>query len=69
MLAQKTGSEWHPISTAPFHRELEIAVIRYDGVHELVFACRRALGGWVNAETKKRIDVKPTHWRDWSEKF
>ena len=21
--------------------------------------------GWLNAETKKWVDVRPTHWRDW----
>jgi hypothetical protein len=62
-------NEWHPISTAPFDRNLELAVINYDGAHALVFACRRILGGWLNAETKKRVDVEPSHWRDWSEKF
>jgi hypothetical protein len=31
----------------------------------LVFPCRRILSGWVNAETRQRIDVHPTHWRGW----
>jgi len=57
--------EWQPISTAPFDRDLELAVITYDGTHALVFPCRRILGSWVNAETKQRIDVHPTHWREW----
>ncbi len=26
-----------------------------------------ALDGWLNAETRKRIDVRPTHWREWQE--
>ena len=30
--------------------------------------CRRILGSWINAETKKRIDVWPTHWREWQER-
>jgi hypothetical protein len=59
--------EWRPISTAPFDRDLELAVIGYHGAHALAFPCRRILGGWVNAESKKRIDVRPTHWRDWSD--
>jgi hypothetical protein len=59
--------EWQPIATAPFDRDLELAVINYDGVHALAFPCRRILGSWMNAETKKRIDVKPTHWREWTD--
>ena len=55
----------NPISTAPFDRDLELAVLDRDGVHALVFPCRRILGSWINAETKQRIDVWPTHWREW----
>jgi hypothetical protein len=58
--------EWQPIASAPFDRDLELAVIGYDGVHALAFPCRRILGSWMNAETKKKIDVRPTHWREWS---
>jgi hypothetical protein len=57
---------WEPASTAPFERDLELAVIDKDGPHALVFPCRRGYGGWVNAETGKRIEVDPTHWREWS---
>ncbi len=57
---------WEPIATAPFDRDLELAVINYDGVHALVFACRRIVGGWMKADTKARIDVRPTHWREWT---
>jgi len=56
---------WAPIATAPFDRELELAVIDRDEAHALVFPCRRVLGGWINAETKRRIEVHPTHWREW----
>ena len=62
------GDVWQPISNAPFDRDLELAVIDRDGPHALVFACRRILSGWVNAETKRRIDVRPTHWREWGTK-
>jgi hypothetical protein len=59
---------WQPISNAPFDRDLELAVLDRDGPHALVFACRRILSGWVNAETKQRIDVRATHWRAWGNK-
>ncbi len=61
--------DWKPIATAPFDRDLELAVIERSGIHSLVFACRRIVGGWVNATTRERVPVHPTHWRDWAEKF
>ncbi len=39
---------------------LELAVIDADGVHALVFPCRRILRSWVKAETTERVDVHPT---------
>jgi hypothetical protein len=57
---------WHDILTAPFDRDLELAVIDNNGAHPVTFACRRVVGGWVKADIKRRIDVRPTHWRDWT---
>jgi hypothetical protein len=59
--------EWQPISTAPFDRDLELAVIDDDGAHALAFPSRRITGGWVDASSDKRVDVHPTHWRDWED--
>jgi hypothetical protein len=56
---------WETISTAPYDRDLEIAVIEGDHLHPLVFACRRAPGRWLRATTHQRILVNPTHWRLW----
>ena len=56
---------WKPIDTAPFHRDLELAVTDKDGLHALSFPCHRVIGGWVKAETTKRLEVSPTHWREW----
>jgi hypothetical protein len=58
---------WQPVSAAPFDCELELAVIDEDGEHALVFRCQRIHGGWINASTKERLDVRPTHWRPWAE--
>jgi hypothetical protein len=58
---------WENIATAPFDRDLELAVMDRGEVHSLIFACRRILGGWINSETRQRIDVRPTHWREWGE--
>jgi hypothetical protein len=60
------GPVWETISTAPFGRDLELAVIEGDRVHALVFACRRAPDGWLKGHTLERIVVSPTHWRPWS---
>ena len=59
---------WEPVATAPFDRDLELAVIDGDGPHALVFPCRRLHVGWTNADTKKHVDVAPTHWREWTAK-
>jgi hypothetical protein len=56
---------WQQVSTAPFDRDLELAVIDDDGPHALVYPCRRILNGWMKVETKERLDVRPTHWREW----
>ena len=57
--------EWKLISSAPFDRDLELAVIDDDGAHALVFPCRRNLGGWMDAATKHQVAVDPSHWREW----
>lgn len=61
------GSEtiWEIISTAPFGRDLELAVIELDRVYALVFACQRTADGWIDAKTGYRVAVSPTHWRPW----
>jgi hypothetical protein len=61
-------SMWQRITTAPFDADIELAVMDKDGAHALVFPCRRILGGWVNAETRERLDVRPTHWRLWQDR-
>jgi hypothetical protein len=58
---------WQPIDSAPFGRDLELAVIDRDGPHALAFACRRAADGWMGVQTRQQIDVRPTHWRQWIE--
>lgn len=58
---------WDVISKAPIDLDLELAVIDNDGTHSLLFPCRRVAGGWINAETKERVEVHPTHWREWTD--
>jgi hypothetical protein len=57
--------QWQAIATAPFDRDLVLAVIDRGGVHALVFPCRRVLHGWIESGTQDRIEVYPTHWREW----
>ena len=59
---------WLDISTAPRDRDIRLAVIDNDGLHALVFACRRVAEGWVDALRGTRLDVNPTHWREWNAK-
>ena len=60
-------SDWHPISTAPFNRDLQLSVIENGEAYALVFPCRRTANGWLTASTGRVVDVRPTHWRHWSE--
>ena len=59
--------KWLPISSAPSDRDLELSVIDRAEVHALVFPCRKEGNGWIDASTKKQVDVQPTHWRVWTE--
>jgi len=57
---------WRPIASAPFDRDLELAIIDRVGTHTLVFPCRRLADGWLNAATERRVYLEPTHWREWT---
>lgn len=65
---EKKQGVWMRVATAPYDRDLRLAVIDADGVaHALVFPCRRILAGWVRSQTKERVHIDPTHWQEWSE--
>jgi hypothetical protein len=59
------GPVWQAIATAPYDRDLELAVIERDRLHALVFACRRTPGGWIKVAGRERVAIQPTHWRLW----
>jgi len=67
VLPLRNEGQWQPVSTAPFGCDLELAVVDYDGVHTLVFPCRRIINGWMKTATQQRIDLRPTHWRRWDD--
>jgi hypothetical protein len=57
--------DWQPIHTAPVDADLELQVQGGDEVYALPFACRRASGGWMNAEMNVPLRVEPIGWRAW----
>ena len=57
--------DWQRVAVAPFDRDLELAVIGAKGIHPIAFPCRRILTGWIDCESRERLDVQPTHWREW----
>jgi hypothetical protein len=67
-MMSKPPAVWEDISTAPYDRDLELAVIDGNRVHPLVFACRRTASGWVKVSTLERVPISPSHWRPWSAK-
>jgi hypothetical protein len=66
-LANSRPDQWLPISNAPSDANLEVCVMDSHEIHTLVFPCRRNGNEWIDASTKKRIDIQPTHWRRWTE--
>jgi hypothetical protein len=57
--------EGHPITSAPFGRDLQLAVIELNEVHSLAFPCRRTQSGWVHASNGGAVSVDPSHRREW----
>ena len=58
---------WMKIETAPFDRDLELAVIEANGdTYAVIFPCRRTLRGWTKSETGRPVELHPTHWRNWN---
>lgn len=61
-IPQERDGEWQRASTTPFDRDIELAILNYNGAHAIVFPCRRILGGWIGADTKEKlISLQPTH--------
>jgi hypothetical protein len=61
---------WHHIGSiekVPSDRDLRLAVMNSDAMHELVFPCRRRGDSWVDVKTQRIVEVSPTHWQEWSQ--
>jgi hypothetical protein len=68
-LRSKSHCMWRYIGsyeTIPNDRDLMVAVIDGDELHIVEFPCRWREGCWIEANTGRMIDVRPTHWRQWS---
>ncbi|WP_348629756.1 hypothetical protein [Mesorhizobium sp. M7A.F.Ca.US.011.01.1.1] len=63
----KARMMWNSIQSAPYGRHLKLAVFDEEGAHALVFPCIKSREGWKNAVTGARVDIRPTHWREWDE--
>jgi len=59
--------KWLPVPIAPSNADLEVSVMDKRGSHALVFPVRKSGTDRVDASTKKRIDIQPTHWRKWTD--
>jgi hypothetical protein len=67
MTLHRLPEKWTPVSITPPDSDLAVCVIDEQGVHALLFPCRRNESDWADASTRKRIDIAPTHWRIWTE--
>ena len=59
--------KWMPVENAPYDHDLEVCVIDDQGAHSLVYPVRKQAGAWFDVKAGKQVDVRPTHWRLWSE--
>jgi hypothetical protein len=56
---------WHPISTAPFKRDVALRISGEDGPRVVPFRCRQIETGWINSDLGMRVQIEPIEWRAW----
>jgi hypothetical protein len=66
MIVNSPPKNWLPVSIAPADADLEVCVVEQGDIHRLTFAVRKWGSDWVNASTRLCIDIRPTHWRYWT---
>jgi hypothetical protein len=60
--------KWLSVSIAPAATDLEVGVMDKRGdMVALVFPVHKKGTHWVDAVSKKPIDIGPTHWRAWND--
>jgi hypothetical protein len=60
--------KWLPVSIAPADTDLEVGVLDTRGdVVALVFPVHKKGTYWIDAVSKKPVEIWPTHWRTWNE--
>jgi hypothetical protein len=57
---------WHPISTAPCNRGVELRVREGRAISTLEFPCQQTnAGDWINCDFGTPINIQPVEWRAW----
>jgi hypothetical protein len=57
---------WHPISTVPCNRGVELRVREGTAISTLEFPCQQTNAGeWVNCDFGTPINIQPVEWRAW----
>lgn len=57
---------WHPISTAPCNRDVELRVAEGTAISTLEFPCQQNNAGvWINSDLGTPIKIRPVEWRAW----
>jgi hypothetical protein len=57
---------WHPISTAPCNRDVELRVAEGTAISTLEFPCKQNnAGDWINSDFGTPIRIRPVEWRAW----
>jgi len=61
-------SHWHPASTAPYNRDLELRVNEDGTTSTLPFPCRHTNEDvWINVDLGTPLQIRPVEWRPWQQ--
>ncbi len=58
-----SSDNWRPIATAPLNKSVWLQCKDNFGVFELRFSAQRTEHGWINAQTRRLLEVQPVMWR------
>lgn len=62
LLSRLLRNDWREIATAPFDREIEVAIIDGD-TNVWGASCVRHGDSWFDTETLRPVEIRATHWR------